>query len=109
MAKKVITTLVDDLDGTQIDEGKGETVRFSLDGTNYEIDLTTGNARALRDSFERYINAGRQVTARRGSGGSRNSKEELAAMRKWANENGFEVSDRGRVPNNVQEAYRSSK
>jgi hypothetical protein len=37
MAQKVITTLVDDLDGTEIKEGKGETILFVLDGNGYEI------------------------------------------------------------------------
>jgi hypothetical protein len=33
---------------------------------------------------------------------------DLAAVRTWARENGFQVSDRGRVSNAVLEAYRQS-
>ncbi len=52
MARKVVTTLVDDIDGTQIEEGQGETVPFALDGVNYEIDLSDDNAAKLRTALE---------------------------------------------------------
>lgn len=61
MAKRTITILMDDLDGTDIPRGLGETVRFGIDGCNYEIDLTDENAAALRESLSRYLEAGRVV------------------------------------------------
>jgi hypothetical protein len=64
MAKRTVTTLVDDLDGTDIPRGQGETVRFGIDGRNYEIDLTDENAAALRQALRPYVDAGRRVNAR---------------------------------------------
>lgn len=113
MAKKIIHQLVDDLDGTVLEPGAGETVLFSLDGRAYEIDLTDANAAALRDAFSRYISAarsvGREASGARGGAprrrSARSSASENAAVRSWANENGFTVSERGRIPASVQQAY----
>ena len=62
MAQKIQILLIDDLDGS---EAEG-TVRFGLDGTDYEIDLNGEHARALRDALARYVHA-----ARRAGGGAR--------------------------------------
>ena len=62
MAQKVQTLFIDDLDGSAA-EG---TVRFGLDGTEYEIDLNAGHAHQLRDTLARYVKA-----ARRAGGGTR--------------------------------------
>ena len=47
MAQKVRIILEDDLDGGPADE----TVRFGLDGGQYEIDLSNANAARLRDAI----------------------------------------------------------
>ncbi|KHK98593.1 hypothetical protein LK09_06400 [Microbacterium mangrovi] len=116
MAKKIIHQLVDDLDGTVLEPGAGETVLFSLDGRAYEIDLTDANAAALRDAFAAYIAAGRSV-GREAAGtraaaprrrSARSNASENAAVRSWANENGFTVSERGRIPASVQQAYEAA-
>jgi hypothetical protein len=110
MAQKVTTHLVDDLTGDTIEDGKGRTVTFGFDGSNYEIDLTDDNADALREAFSDYIAAARKVTSRAGrtSAGSapkRGNSEELAKIREWANANGHEVSSRGRISQAVRDAY----
>jgi hypothetical protein len=112
MAQKVITTLVDDIDGTHIADGEGETVRFAIDGTSYEIDLTTDNAEKLRDALQPYIDNGRRTRnttpqTKSTSISSSNSREEFAAAREWLKNNGHQVSDRGRVPNKLLELYRT--
>lgn len=61
MAQRIITTLIDDLDGTDIPRGLGETVRFGIDGRNYEVDLTDDNAQALREALQPYTEAGRRI------------------------------------------------
>lgn len=113
MARKVVYQLVDDIDGTELLEGEGETVVFSLDGTDYEIDLSTDHARLLRAGLEKYVSAARSVgkSSTRGSrtNAARGPKRDLSAIRAWANSNGFTVSDRGRVPNAVIEAYEAAK
>jgi len=110
MARKIVHQLVDDLDGTVLEPGEGESVLFSLDGKTYEIDLTEANAAKLRDALAPYISAGRRGGAtpavakaarRRATGSGR----DLGAVRSWAKENGYTVSERGRVPLTILEAY----
>lgn len=105
MAQKTI--LVDDLDSTQISDGAGETVVFSLDGTTYEIDLTTTHAAEFRDTLAPFIQAGRRTSPSpvRTSVKRRSSGPDLADVRRWAGENGHTVADRGRVPASVMQAY----
>lgn len=111
MAQKVTVTLVDDLDGGTAEE----TVEFGIDGVTYEIDLSNDNAAKLRDALAGYVAHARRAGGRRRasaaapkrSGGGRASvdREQNAAMREWARKNGYKVSDRGRIPAEVVEAY----
>jgi hypothetical protein len=112
MARQVITTLIDDLDGKKADR----TVEFALDGTTYTIDLSDTNAGKLRKALDPFIAAGTRV----GRGGVRSartvttarrtasSRDENKAIRDWAVENGYEISERGRIPQSVSDAYRSA-
>lgn len=61
MAQRTVTTLVDDLDGTDLGRGSGETIRFGVDGRDYEIDLSDDHAAALREALRPYTDAGRRV------------------------------------------------
>jgi Lsr2 len=101
MAQKVQTLLIDDLDGGQADG----TVRFGLDGTDYEIDLSAKHADALRKALVPYLGAARRapgsVIRRPGRAGRRAanaSGPDPTAVREWAKSQGIEVKDRGRVP-----------
>ncbi|HIT74620.1 MAG TPA: Lsr2 family protein [Candidatus Avipropionibacterium avicola] len=105
MAQKIQVILEDDLDGSKGDE----TVRFGLDGVDYEIDLSKKNAKAIRDALAAYIDAGRRVRAartRRASSGR--GRNEAKTIRDWAAANGYEVSSRGRVPAHIREAYEAA-
>lgn len=107
MAQKIQVILIDDLDGSTADE----TVTFALDGVNYEIDLTKENAAALRDDFAKWVGAARKVTSRgsqRSRGASRRSGSDAERIRAWARENGHKVSDRGRIPQAVRDAYEAA-
>jgi len=99
VAQKIQTLFIDDLDGSAA-EG---TVRFGLDGAEYEIDLNAKHAQELRDAPARYVGAARRTGgaarrsargARRGSASGLNTTE----VREWAKAQGIEVKDRGRVP-----------
>ena len=110
MAQRIQTLFIDDLDGG---EAEG-TVRFGLDGTDYEIELSTAHAKALRKALEKYVVAGRKVSsaarrAGRGSGrrtasGGPNSSE----VREWAKAQGIEVRDRGRVPTELVVKFKAA-
>jgi DNA-nicking Smr family endonuclease len=107
MAQKVMVSLVDDLTGDVADE----TVSFGLDGKNYEIDLSGGNAEKLRGALADFVAAARRSGGGRRSSGSGAGKrpgvdrELNQAIREWARGKGLKVNDRGRIPAEVVEAY----
>ena len=92
MAQKVQNLFIDDLDGSTA-EG---TVRFGLDGTDYEIDLNARHAQALRDALARYVRAARRPA--RGGRRASPSGVDRTEVRQWARAQGIEVKNRGRVP-----------
>jgi len=112
MARRIVHQLIDDIDGGVLADGAGETVRFSLDGLAYEIDLGAANAQAMRDALRPYIDAGRRVsTSAAGSASPRKRASrtpDAARIRAWAAENGHTVSERGRVPASVVAAYEAA-
>lgn len=102
MAKQVTVNMVDDLDGkTPADE----TIEFSLDGTSYEIDLSTKNADKLRKDFTVWIDSARKVSGRFKGRRPAKSGDDLQAIRDWANEQGMKVSSRGRISGEIISAY----
>nr|WP_066519745.1 Lsr2 family protein [Curtobacterium ammoniigenes] len=111
MAQKVTVQLVDDLDDSPIGPGAGRTVEFGFDGATYEIDLKNDNIDALREALSDYVAAARKTAGRRstgaraGSSTKRSASNDLGKIREWAKENGYEVSSRGRISAQVQEAY----
>jgi hypothetical protein len=99
MAQKVQTLIVDDLDGSAA-EG---TVRFALDGTEYEIDLHAEHAQQLRDALAACVRAARRAagSSRRPGRGRRQApagEVNTTEVREWAKTQGIEVKDRGRIP-----------
>ena len=111
MAQRIVTELTDDTNGKPADE----TVTFGLDGREYEIDLTSKNAAALRKAFDVYVKSGRRIGGRRprNTGGSNSSPSRGAVdtkvVRQWAGQNGYQLSSRGRIPANVVEAYQAAQ
>jgi hypothetical protein len=110
MARKVEVRLIDDLDGSAAEES----VKFSLDGVNYEIDLNKKNAAKLRTGLEPYVKAAKKlgrapshrVSARgRGSAPATADREQNQAIREWAQRKGLDVSARGRISQAVMAQY----
>ena len=109
MAQKVQTLFVDDLDGS-VAEG---TVRFGLDGTEYEIDLNAEHATALRNALAAYVRAARRVggSARKPvRSGRRRPTDGLnpTEVREWAKTQGIDVKDRGRVPSDLVVKFKAA-
>ena len=109
MAQKIQTLFIDDIDGS---EAEG-TIRFALDGAEYEIDLNTKHADALRKALAKYIDVARRSTGaarrqarsgRRASASGVNTTE----VREWAKAQGIEVKDRGRVPAELVVRFRAA-
>jgi hypothetical protein len=104
MAQRVQVILEDDYDGTPADE----TVLFGLDGAEYEVDLSSGNAQGLRDALAPWVAVARKTGGRRKrvSGTAKSpAGSSTSDIRAWAQANGYEVSSRGRVSAEIREAY----
>ena len=114
MAKQTITVLTDDLDGSDADR----TIEFGLDGVNYTIDLSEKNAGQLRKILDPYLSNAARVgrataTARLASRKTPaqpvgSNRDQNQAIRAWANQNGHQVSDRGRIPADIMEAFNAA-
>jgi Lsr2 len=122
MAQRQVTVFIDDVTGEELEDG--ETVTFGVDGVEYEIDLSQENAEQLREALAPYVEHGRRVGGRSTRAGrsdrqsSRRSRQsdssprkgegaprDTRAIREWARSEGYEVSERGRIPASVIEAY----
>lgn len=110
MAQKVTVSLVDDLDGSTAEE----TVEFGLDGASYQIDLSSKNADKLREALADFIESARRSGGRkraakaavgRAPRAATADREQNQAIREWARKQGMKVSDRGRIPSEVLDAY----
>lgn len=113
MAKQ--TLIIDDLSG---DTG-ARTRRFSVDGTDYEIDLTDASFAGLKAALKPFIKAARQTgsarpraaaPAQRAKGRKAGAKRakgptEAAVIRAWARANGMAVTERGRVAPELKAAW----
>jgi hypothetical protein len=107
MAQRVHVEMVDDLDGSEANQ----TVPFALDGVSFEIDLSEDNASALRDELARYVGAARRIGGRKvrlatgqtlsGSSSSSTDRERNRQIREWAQANGYEVAERGRLSSEI--------
>jgi hypothetical protein len=104
MAKKII--IADDIDGTP----DASSYSFALNGETYEIDLSEANYTKLEEALAPFIAVAAKATSRlprerSASPRSSSNKEELMKIRLWANDNGYTVSGRGRVSQEIQDAY----
>jgi hypothetical protein len=112
VARRTIQVLTDDLDGGEAEE----TVKFGLDGVQYEIDLSSKNAAKIRDVLAPFVSASRKIgrggvvpggraAAARGRGGAAADRDQNRAIREWAQAKGIKVSDRGRIKQEIVERY----
>src|SRR5947199_4616936 len=119
MAQRTVVTLVDDLTGEEAENIS--TVEFALDGVTYQLDLTDENSMKLHDTLSQYAKAGRKIGGR-GRSGPRSgraikstdrtagyNRETLKSIRAWAKKNGHNVSDRGRLPAEVLQAWQTAQ
>lgn len=106
MAQKVVREFIDDIDGSQAER----TFSFAVDGTQYEIDLSTSNIAEFKQAIGGFIESSRKVKpgsytyrarSSNGSSGSGRGKEQLKAIREWLRQKGHAVQDRGRIPANL--------
>ena len=110
MAQKTVVQWLDDLDGGPAED----TVEFGLDGVDYELDLSADNAAALREALATYIAHARSQGRRGSRRGARQvraspppskTREQSRAIRQWARRHGYTVNVRGRISDEITEAY----
>lgn len=117
MAERVVRQLIDDLDGSEIPNGGGERIEFSVRGVEYQIDLAAANIAKLDKALKPFVDAAVKVRGGRArrtvksispDGSAGGSKEQLSAVRQWARKNGYDVSDRGRIKAEIIEAFEAA-
>ncbi len=102
MVKHVVETVLDDIDGSK----NAATYTFGLNGEEWSIDLSDKNAKKLSSAMEPFIAAGKKVGGRKKArGNSKGTRKDLADVRGWGQANGYSVSERGRVPAALLNAY----
>lgn len=118
MAKQ--TLIIDDISG---DTG-AKTRHFSLDGTEYEIDLTDASFATLRNALRPFIKVARATGAGGGrasaaarprqarraqrASGAAKAPTEAAVIRAWARAQGMAVTERGRVAPELRLAWQAA-
>ncbi len=106
MATRTLVVMEDDIDGSRATE----TVKFSLDGIEYSIDLSGRNAEKLRGDMEKWIKAAHKTGGRRSTSrkAAPTDKDQISRMRAWLQDHGYDVSTRGRIPAHLQDVYHQS-
>jgi len=111
VATKTVTTLVDDIDGSTDDV---LTCAFGLGDASFEIDLNAAHREELESVLAKFVAAartvdgGRPARTRRGEPTGRADSDHSHAIRRWAKENDFEVSERGRIAKTIVAAYEAA-
>jgi hypothetical protein len=104
VARKEVVELTDDLDQSPA----SQTIHFGVEGIDYEIDLSEKNAKKFASALAPYIDNGRRVAGRRRAVGRRGGSSagvDPKVVRQWANEQGIEISSRGRIPGEIVDRY----
>jgi hypothetical protein len=100
MAKRTVVLLEDDIDGSEAKE----TLSFTRDGTEYEIEL--------RQTLERFTTVARKISGQSSRQAARKSSSPGARGAKavwlWAIENGLKVNTRGRIQSDIVENYEAA-
>lgn len=115
MATKLVEQLFDDLDGSEISEGGGESIEFSYRGIDYRIDVSSANSAKMDKALRPYVMAAATVRKpsrkanRQAAGAKETTPDDRAAIREWARRNGIAVSGRGRLSAEVIAAFNAAR
>lgn len=108
MAQQFHVRYIDDIDGTELGD-EVHSISFAFEGKEYSIDLSDENAEAFREAMAPYIDAGHKVSGTKSKparkAASKAPSGDTKAIREWARDSGYTVSDRGRIPADIMEAY----
>jgi Lsr2 len=101
--QRVEVRLEDDLTGGPADE----TVKFGLEGLDYEVDLSSRHAAEFRRQLAPFVDRARRVRSQRSRARARTaaSRERSREIRAWAEQQGYSVAEHGRLPGNIIHEY----
>ncbi|WP_412099904.1 histone-like nucleoid-structuring protein Lsr2 [Corynebacterium aurimucosum] len=102
MARREITQFFDDIDNKPLSEEELVVIRFSVDGKDYLLDVSQENADKFHAALGPFIKAARHPVKK----DTRRYKP--ADVRVWAAKHGYQVAERGKIPNEVILAYRNA-
>lgn len=105
MARETVQIYFDDLTGEPVEADEVQTIKFAWEGKALRLDLNQENAEVLEEVMKPYLDAATLVTSSEIKKSPKPKRTDLNEVRSWARENGMEVSDRGRVPIKVLDAY----
>ncbi len=121
MATETTVRLVDDLDGSVADR----TVYFTWEGASYEIDLNKKNASTFEKAIKPYVSSARKVgsarkpartaraatktAAKRATSTTATTATRRAEIRTWAQQAGYSIGDRGRISQEIIDAFEAAK
>ncbi|QNN99382.1 Lsr2-like DNA bridging protein [Gordonia Phage Sephiroth] len=117
MSRKEVLEITDDYDGKLINpDEEWSPVPFVVNGTAYQLDLRAANQDRFYKDMDKWINKATKVGRAPKVGGSKPAKpasdtsgHNLTAIREWANNNGYTVSEKGRIPKHIMEAYEANE
>ena len=112
MAEIQTVEFVDDWDGKPVDGDEVQKARFVVEGVEYKLDLRPANYQRFLKDMKKWSDKAQKIGRVKSkankpstTAGRNGRKAELAAIREWANANGYEVSHRGKIPLEVHDAY----
>jgi hypothetical protein len=116
VARKIVVQVSCDRCGGEVDSEKA--VELSFGGVDYRTDLCAQHTAELTAALDPFLSVAERADTRRRSvsttaratdGGprrpTRRDPAQVGAIRTWARANGYEISDRGRIPREVEDAY----
>jgi hypothetical protein len=113
MAQKVQVVLTCDLDDDEVPAA--QTVTFGYDGYSYAFELCEQHLEEFNEAMQAYIAAARvadgprrrraAATPGRTRRSAATSDASSGDIRTWARQNGYEISERGRIPAEIRSAY----
>ncbi|MDK4209791.1 Lsr2 family protein [Corynebacterium accolens] len=102
MARREITQFYDDLDNQLIGEDELEAVRFSVNGRSYLMDLSRDNARRFHEAIAPFVEAAHAAPD------AESPQVDPRKVREWAQKQGHDVARRGKIPQNIIDAYNAA-
>lgn len=119
MAQRTVIVTTDDLSGEEIAEADVDNVEFEWGGQRYVIDLGPENSEKFQEAMAPWIGHATRVNRNNVTRMQPRKRRDVqhvtavetdsSAIRAWAESQGIEVSNRGRVSRRIREQYEAAQ